>query len=148
MKKWIYLLLFAIIGLVCYNLFYSAKTHVEAVQVADELIVKTDSLNNTVKVLVKEKDSALKEIEILDSTLVVKDQLIEIQSTNIKTLRRDTAALKRVGPIIIHDTVYITETKNFWGRKKKTIEKVSSSDTLEVEESESDSLFSQPDSTQ
>lgn len=148
MKKWIYLLLFAIIGLVCFNLFHSAKTHVEAVQVADELIVKTDSLNNTVKVLAKEKDSALKEIETLDSTLLIKDQIIQVQSTSIRTLKRDTAALKRVGPIIIHDTVYITETKNFWGRKKKTIEKVSSSDTLDVEGTEPDSLFSEPDSVQ
>lgn len=148
MKKWIYLILFAIIALVCYSLFYSAKTHVEAVQVADELIVKTDSLDKTVKVLAKEKDSALKEIETLDSAMVSKDLLIEGQKTSIRALRRDTAALKRVGPIIIHDTVYITETKNFWGKKKKTIEKTSTTDTLELEEFEQDSIMAEPDSTE
>jgi hypothetical protein len=148
MKKWIYLILFAIIALVSFNLFYSAKTHVEAVQVADELIVKTDSLDKKVKVLAKEKDSALKEIETLDSALVFKDQLIEDQKTSIRTLRRDTAALKKIGPIIIHDTIYITETKNFWGKKKKTIEKTSTTDTLEVEGLEQDSIMAEPDSTE
>lgn len=136
MKKWIYLLLFAIIGLVCYTLFYSAKSHVEAVQVADELVVKTDSLDKTVKVLHKEKETALQQIQLLDSTLVVKDQVIDQQKNNLTTLRRDAAVLKKMGPIIIHDTVYVTETKNFWGKKKKTVETVSSTDTLDIPQTE------------
>lgn len=145
MKKWIYLLLFAIIGLVCYTLFYNAKTHVEAVQVAEDLVVKTDSLDKTVKFLHKEKESALKQIELLDSTLTLKEQVIDEQKSNIKTLKRDALVLKKQGPIIIHDTVYVTETKNFWGKKKKTIEKVSSTDTLDLEVPEPDSLEVLPD---
>jgi hypothetical protein len=122
-------------GLVCYSLFYSAKTHVEAVQVADELVVKTDSLGKTVNVLHKEKETALEQIQFLDSTLVVKEQVIDRQKMNLTTLRRDAAVLKRVGPIIIHDTVYVTETKSFWGKKKKTVETVSSTDTLDLQQS-------------
>jgi len=133
MKKQIYFLLFAIIALVCYTLFYNAKTHVEAVEVAEELVVKTDSLSCTVEVLHKEKDSVLTQINVLDSTLTIKDQLIYKQNAAINVLKRDTAALKKIGPIIIRDTVYVTETKNFWGKKKTSVESTTSIDTLEVE---------------
>lgn len=136
MKKWIYIILFAIISLVSYTLFYSAKTHVEAVQVVDDLVVKTDSLTTTVKVLHKEKDSALTKIELLDSTLTEKETLINTQNITLKILKRDTAALKKIGPIIIRDTIYITESKNFWGKKKTTTETSTSVDTLEITEPE------------
>lgn len=136
MKKWIYILLFAIIGLVFYTLFYSAKTHVEAVQVADELVIKTDSLNNTVEVLHKKNDSALTKIQLLDSTISEKETLISEQNNVLRILKRDTAALKKIGPIIIRDTIYITESKNFWGKKKTTTETSTSVDTLEITEPE------------
>ena len=45
-----------------------------------------------------------------------------------------------MGPIIIHDTIYITESKNFWGKKKTTVESVSSTDTLEIEETVPDTI--------
>lgn len=140
MKKWIYLLLFAIVGLVCYTIFYNAKTHVQAVEVVEELVVKTDSLSTTVKVLHKEKDSVLTQIEVLDSTLTLKNWVIFKQSNDLNTLKKDTAALKRIGPIIIHDTVYVTETKNFWGKKKMSVESVSYTDTLKIEEVETDTI--------
>lgn len=139
MKKLIYILLFAILALVGYSLFHSAKTHVEAVEVVEELVVQTDSLKTTVEVLHKVNDSAFTQLETLDSTLIVKDQLIVKQSSAIKSLRNDTAALKKVSTIIIRDTVYITESKNFWGKKKKSIETSTGVDTL-LEESEQDTL--------
>lgn len=139
MKKQIYILLFAIIALVCYTLFYNAKTHVQAVEVVEELEIKTDSLTETVTVLHKEKDSVICEKHMLDSALVVKDMVINKQSSAIKSLRNDTAALKKVSTIIIRDTIYITESKNFWGKKKKSIETSTGVDTL-LEESEPDSL--------
>lgn len=147
MKKLIYLLLLAIICLVCYSLFYNAKTHVEAVKVADELEVKTDSLDKTVKILHMEKETALKQVDMLDSTLTVKDQVIDQQKNNIVSLKRDAAVLKKQGPIIIHDTIYITETKSFWGKKKRTVESKSSTDTLDLELEQPDIPESQPDST-
>lgn len=139
MKKQIYILLFAIIALVCYTLFYNAKTHVQAVEVVEELEIKTDSLTETVTVLHKEKDSVICEKHMLDSALVVKDMVINKQSSAIKSLRNDTAALKKVSTIIIRDTVYITESKNFWGKKKKSIETSTGVDTL-LEEFETDTL--------
>jgi DMSO reductase anchor subunit len=132
MKKQIYFLLVAIIGLVCYTIFRNAKTHVEAVEVVEELAVKTDSLNNTVIVLNKEKDSVISEIIHLDSALTTSNMLITKQNADISSLKKDTAALKKVtsSVIIIHDTVYITETKNFWGKKKKSVEVTSGADTV------------------
>ena len=41
--------------------------------------------------------------------------------------------VKQMGPIIIHDTIYITETKNFWGKKKTSVGQTTSVDTLEIE---------------
>lgn len=133
MKKQMYVLLFSIIALVCYSLFYNAKTHVETVEVVDELVEKTDSLDNTVKVLHKEKDSVLCELKVLDSTITLKDSLITIQRANIWSLRKDTSLLKKVTPIIIRDTVYITESKNFWGKKKRSVESTSNTDSLDFE---------------
>ena len=137
MKKQIYFLLVAIIALVCYTIFRNAKTHVEAVEVVEELVVVTDSLSTAadslsekVTVLHKEKDSVICEKHMLDSTLVVKDMVINKQSSAIKSLRNDTAALKKVSTIVIRDTVYITESKSFWGRTKKSVETSSGADTL------------------
>ena len=56
MKKGMYFILLAIISLVCYTLFYNAKTHVKAVETTNELVTKADSLITTVKILHKEKD--------------------------------------------------------------------------------------------
>lgn len=140
MKKGMYFILLAIISLVCYTLFYNAKTHVEAVETTNELVTKADSLETTVKVLHKERDSAFIKIDLLDSTLVSKDSILVKQVTDLTTLKRNIVAIKKVGPIIVHDTVYITESKNFWGKKKTTIENVTSTDTLEIEETVTDTI--------
>lgn len=147
MKKLMYVLLFAIIALFSYSLFNNAKTHVETVEAVEKLAVETDSLHTTVSVLSKSKDSALTQIEALDSTLTAKDQLIMDQKTTLTGLKRDAESLKKMGPIIIRDTVYITETRNFWGKTKKTVEKVSDADTLELEES-APALELEPDTLQ
>lgn len=140
MKKGMYFILLAIISLVCYTLFYNAKTHVEAVETTKELVTKADSLTTTVKILHKERDSAFTKIDLLDSTLVSKDSILVKQITDLTTLKRNIVAIKKVGPIIVHDTVYITESKNFWGKKKTTIENVTSTDTLEIEETVTDTI--------
>jgi hypothetical protein len=140
MKKGIYFILLAIVSLVCYTLFYNAKTHVEAVETTNELVTKADSLTTTVKILHKERDSAFTKIDLLDSTLVSKDSILVKQVTDLTTLKRNIVAIKKIGPIIVHDTVYITESKNFWGKKKTTIENVTSTDTLEIEETVTDTI--------
>lgn len=133
MKKLIYLLLIAILGLTGYSIFHSASTHVEAVKTADELTAKTDSLSGQVKTLHQERNSALTKISELDSTLTSKDEMLVKQNGVLSMLKKESVNLKKMGPIVIHDTVYVTETSNFWGRKKKSIETSSSVDTLELE---------------
>lgn len=133
MKKQIYVLLFSIIGLVCYSLFYNAKTHVKTIEVVDELVEKADSLDTKVKVLHKQKDSVLTELKVMDSTITSKDSLITLQKANIWFLKKDASVLKTVAPIIIRDTVYVTEYKNFWGKKIRSIESTSNTDTLDLD---------------
>jgi len=140
MKKGMYFILLAIISLVCYTLFYNAKTHVEAVETTNELVSETDSLLTTVKILHKEKDSAISKINLLDSAITSKDSLLVKQSTDLTSLKRNIVAIKKIGPIIIHDTIYITESKNFWGKKKTTVETTTSTDTLEIEETVTDTI--------
>lgn len=140
MKKYIYSVLFIILLLISFNVYFSAKQHVDVVKVADELVVKSDSLTSEVKVLTKVKDSAMSRIEMLDSTILSKDSVITKQFSDIRGLKLDTAKLKKVSTIVIRDTVYITESKNFWGKKKKTVESSSSVDSVETNEPETDSL--------
>lgn len=136
MKKYIYSVLFIILLLISFNVYFSAKQHVDVVKVADELVVKSDSLTSEVKVLTKVKDSAMSRIEMLDSTILSKDSVITKQFSDIRGLKLDTAKLKKVSTIVIRDTVYITESKNFWGKKKKTVESSSSVDSVETDEPE------------
>lgn len=140
MKKYIYSVLFIILLLISFNVYFSAKQHVDVVKVADELVIKSDSLTSEVKVLTKVKDSAMSRIEMLDSTILSKDSVITKQFSDIRGLKLDTAKLKKVSTIVIRDTVYITESKNFWGKKKKTVESSSSVDSVETNEPETDSL--------
>lgn len=133
MKGKLKFLLFGIILLVSLNLFFNAKTHVDTVESAQKLQTKSDSLTIKVVTLKKEKDSAISKIEILDSTLTVKDEVIEKQSSHLNQLKNESMRIKQVGPIIIHDTIYITESTNFWGRKKTSVEQTTTVDTLEVE---------------
>jgi len=139
MKKYIiHVILFSVIFFICFNIFFNAKQHVDTVKVVDELVVESDSLKSEVKILNIVKDSVMEKIELLDSTICSKDSLIVRQRVDLKTLKLDTARLKKVSTIIIRDTVYITETKNFWGRKRKTIETASSTDSLQLELNEND----------
>jgi len=142
MKTKLKFLLFVIVLLVSLNLFFNAKTHVDTVKSAEKLKTQSDSLTKKVVTLNKEKDSVISKIDVLDSTLLVKENVIEEQSLNLNTLKKQTLMIKQMGPIIIHDTIYITETKNFWGKKKTSIEQTTSVDTLEVEVpvSETDSI--------
>ena len=142
LKSQIYILLFSIVGFITYTIYYNAKTHVEAVEVADELVVQKDSLDKTVKVLIHTQDSVLSKIETLDSVLTSKDSVIDTQKNRIGALKRSEEELKTrvVTPIIIRDTIYITEKKNFWGRTKKSIESVSDT-TIMMEEMEEETTI-------
>jgi hypothetical protein len=75
------------------------------------------------------QDSAFKTFKIADE--ITKTKIIEVvnqvnmaneEIKNLKTLMKLTTTKEIVKEVIIHDTIYITEKKNFWGKTKKTID--------------------------
>jgi len=75
--------------------------------------------------------------------LVEQKQLILEQIKDINNKKNELKKTKVVEPIkevfYIHDTIFITEKKNFWGKTKKTIQQSTSVDSLQFFE-ESDSI--------
>ena len=58
-----------------------------------------------------------------------KDKTINNQKKSLFAMMKEAATkvFARESVIYIHDTVYITETKNFWGRKKTSVAKTETS---------------------
>lgn len=133
MKNKIFLLLFGIILLVVVTIGFNAKKQVDSVQEIVSLETTKDSLKTKVYELKNENDSVVSIMELLDSTLVMRESLINRQWNSINFLKNETTQIKKMGPIVIRDTIYITETKNFWGKKSKSIETITNIDTLELD---------------
>jgi len=139
-KKYLYIVLTVLIGFVGFVLYWSGKSHVDVVVAAQELKQdnsklqhNVDSLDYTVKVI-KYKYAGT------DSLLIEKDKTITNQKKSLYTLMKEAATkvFARESVVYIHDTVYITEKKNFWGKTKRNVEKSvasidSSSTTQEIE---------------
>ena len=131
-KKYLYIVLAVLIGFVSFVLYWSGKSHIEVAVAAQELQQdntqlhqSVDSLGNTI-VVYKHKYA------ITDSVIAEKDKTITTQKKSIFSLLADAATkvFARESIVYIHDTVYITEKKNFWGRTKVNVEKsVASIDT-------------------
>lgn len=131
-KKYLYIVLAVLIGFVGFVLYWSGKSHVDVVVAAQELKQdnavlhqSVDSLGNTI-VVYKRKYA------ITDSVIAEKDKTITNQKKSIFGLLADAATkvFARESVVYIHDTVYITEKKNFWGKTKRNVEKsVASIDT-------------------
>lgn len=133
MKNKIFLLLFGIILLVVVTIGFNAKKQVDSVQEIVSLETTKDSLKTKVYELKNENDSVVCILGVLDSTLVMRESLINRQWNSINFLKNETTQIKKMGPIVIRDTIYITETKNFWGKKIKSIETITNIDTLELD---------------
>ena len=123
-KKYLYIVLAVLIGFVGFVLYWSGKSHVEVVVAAQELQQdntqlhqSVDSLDNTI-IVYKRKYA------ITDSVIAEKDKTIINQKKSIFGLLADAATkvFARESVVYIHDTVYITEKKNFWGKTKRNIE--------------------------
>jgi hypothetical protein len=124
-KKYLYIVLTVLIGFVGFVLYWSGKSHVEVVVAAQELKQdnselqhSVDSLDYTVKVI-KYKYAGT------DSLLVEKDKTITNQKKSLYTLMKEAATkvFARESVVYIHDTIYITEKKSFWGKTKTSIAK-------------------------
>jgi hypothetical protein len=128
-KKYLYIVLTVLIGFIGFVLYWSGKSQVEVVVAAQELKQDNsklqhniDSLDYTVKVI-KYKYAGT------DSLLVEKDKTITNQKKSLYTLMKEAATkvFARESVVYIHDTVYITEKKSFWGKTKTSVAKSTTS---------------------
>ena len=89
----------------------------EEVQVTDSLFVKSDSLFNQAIVTLPKSDKQF-------TQLVEKvDKKIETLKTEVIVAKKATELAKSEKTIVyIRDTIFIKEEKNFWGKKKITID--------------------------
>jgi hypothetical protein len=95
------------------------KEEVIEEQITDSLFVKSDSLFNQAIVTLPKSDKQFtkmvekvdKKIETLKTEVVVAKKAVELAKAE-KTI------------VYIRDTIFIKEEKNFWGKKKVTIDSV------------------------
>lgn len=133
---------FATIAVAITYIVISGKSHVEVIQKSEELVEQKAQLTDSVVSLECAKKESLKKLKEVDSALVSNKKLIEEQKQKIVSLDKETKLLK-VAPkavmaspsiVYIHDTVFITEKKNFWGKTKRTVNSVQSIDSVFNEE--------------
>lgn len=121
----------------------SGKNHIEVAQESATLVEEKAALKDSVVGLACKNTESLKKLKAADSTLTAQVSLIKDQQKKIVSLDKETKSLKAAPKmamalkpeiIYIHDTVFITEKKNFWGKTKKTVTSVQSIDSVFREE--------------
>jgi ATP-dependent protease HslVU (ClpYQ) peptidase subunit len=91
----------------------------EEVQVIDSLFVKSDSLFNQAIVTLPKSDKQF--IQLVEKV----DNKIENLKTEVVVAKKAVELAKAEKTIVyIRDTIFIKEEKNFWGKKKITIDSV------------------------
>jgi hypothetical protein len=121
----------------------SGKNHVDAVQESAVLLEQRAQLKDSVVSLECVKKESIKKLKEADSVLTSQNELITSQQKKIVSLDKEAKAAKAqpksvmaIEPkiIYVHDTVFVTEKKNFWGRTKKTVVSVQAIDSVFSEE--------------
>lgn len=87
----------------------SPNTEVVDIEQIDTIFVKSDSLAKQALVVLPKADKQV-------------DKLIERIEVKIETLKTEVVKAKSVKTVVIRDTIYITEKKNFWGKKKVSVD--------------------------
>ena len=87
----------------------SANTEVVDIQEMDTIFVKSDSLAKQALVVLPKAD---KQVDKLIERIEVKMEYLKVEAVKANTVKT----------IVIRDTIYITETKNFWGKKKISVD--------------------------
>jgi hypothetical protein len=95
------------------------KEEVIEEQITDSLFVKSDSLfNQAIVTLPKSDQQFIKMVEKVDKK-------IETLKTEVVVAKKAVELAKAEKTIVyIRDTIFIKEEKNFWGKKKVTIDSV------------------------
>ena len=95
------------------------KEEVIEEQVVDTLFVKSDSLFKQAIVTLPKSDKQF--TQLVDKV----DKKIETLKTEVVVAKKAVELAKAEKTIVyIRDTIYIKEEKNFWGKKKITIDSV------------------------
>jgi hypothetical protein len=95
------------------------KEEVTEEQVVDTLFVKSDSLFQQAIVTLPKSDKQF--TQMVDKV----DKKIETLKTEVFVAKKAVELAKAEKTIVyIRDTIYIKEEKNFWGKKKITIDSV------------------------
>jgi hypothetical protein len=105
----------------------SAATTVEVT--TDDVIAKSDSISKTLHEVTTNTD------RVLSKKIAVDKQKIHNIIKELQITKSENEILKdqitKVKTIIITDTIFINETKNFWGKKKTTVIAVKDSTSSE-----------------
>ena len=87
-------------------------------QVTDSLFVKSDSLFKQATITLPKSDKQFTKMEKVDKK-------IETLKTEVVVAKKAVELAKAEKTIVyIRDTIFIKEEKNFWGKKKVTIDSV------------------------
>ena len=118
--------LLLIVGL---TIAFSAKKQVETVSTAIELAKDKEKLQQDVQIIKRT-------VHGYDSLVASKDSTIKTQKKSIFGLLREVATKLMVtsSVVTVHDTVFITEKKSFWGKTKRSIAVASSTDSSSMVE--------------
>ena len=122
----LYILVFLLVSVVGVTIYVSGKSHIDAVNTAVKLDSANVALQEQVIVVSKTYSSKMSK---LDSAIAKKDSTIKVQKGNIFSLIGQVAKqmFVKTSSVFVHDTVFITEKKNFWGRTKTSVAKTETS---------------------
>jgi len=97
------------------------EKELKSVVLSDSLIHKSQTLGDSSVRVLKFADQKTAEIveKVIEKVQTLEKEKIELKKTN------------KTNTVYIHDTVFITEKKNFWGKTKTKIDSTKGIDSLQ-----------------
>lgn len=98
---------------------------------AEGAVAEAPAMDEVDSVIMKAQQSADELAAVTNETTEKVSNNVQKLNEQIKVYEQQTKTIKAVKQVVVHDTVYIEKKKNFWGKEKTTINKVSDSTTSE-----------------
>jgi hypothetical protein len=89
------------------------------------------AMDETDSVIMKAQQSADELTAVTNETTDKVSSNVQKLTEQIKIYEQQTKTIKAVKQVVVHDTVYIEKKKNFWGKEKTTVSRVSDSTASE-----------------
>jgi hypothetical protein len=119
-----------IIALTLLSLVSCKSNEADTPPPAECTVTEAPAMDEADSVIMKAQQSA-------DELNAVTNETTEKVSTNVQKLTEQikvyelqTKTIKAVKQVVIHDTVYVERTKNFWGREKTTVSNTASDSSI------------------